>query len=403
MLRFWLIVLATLAVVMGLSAWSLGAVLPARWLARGRVAMAALDALSLLLFFGLIRWHDGISESLLRAGVILFSMYWMAKLVFLVLVGIASAVRGAYRFFVADAPLVPVDMERRRLLKGAAAFPAAALASGVYGGTAGRTEVALREFSVPVPGIDDALDGFRVAQLSDIHLGLFFSLEEWRALLEETAATGADALAVTGDLFDDDDMNAEAAQILDAFVPRFPKGIWFCYGNHEHFRNIQATREALAKTRIHVLDDASGQVMDGKRPLWFLGVDYPRSRSVFTVDGEKSLEAAMKDVPENAVKVLLAHHPDFFDSAARRGIELVLSGHTHGGQLGAFGVPLVPPVFKYMRGVYHVGRTVGYVHCGNGSWFPYRLGCPPEIAVFALKKTDWDLRMKMLPSKDEEK
>ncbi len=386
MLRFWLIVAAVLCVVLGLSAWSLGAVIPARWLTRARAAMVTLDIASLLLFFGLIRRHDGISETLLRTGVILFSIYWMAKLVLMVLVGIGCALRGVYRFFVSDIIITPMDMERRRLLKGAAALPVAAAAAGVYGGTAGRTDIALREYIVPVPGIDDALDGFCVAQISDVHLGLFFSLEEWCALLEQAAATGADALAVTGDLFDDNDMNAEAARILDEYVPRFPKGIWFCYGNHEYFRNIGATEEALAKTRVHVLRDESALVTDGARPLWFLGVDYPRMRSLFKLDGAKSMEKAMQGVPGNAVKVLLAHHPDFFDAAAQYGVELALAGHTHGGQLGLFGIPIVPPVFKYMRGVYHVGKTFGYVHCGNGSWFPYRFGCPPEIAVFVLKK-----------------
>ena len=386
MLRFWLIVATVLCVVMGLSSWSLGAVLPARWLSRGRIIIATLDIASLLLFFGLIRRHDGISEMLLRAGVILFSMYWMAKLVLMVLVGIGCALRGVYRFFVSDIIITPYDMERRRLLEGAAPLPVGPAAAGVYGGTVGRTDIALREFIVPVPGIDDALDGFCIAQLSDIHLGLFFSLEEWRALLEQAAATDADALAVTGDLFDDDDMNAEAARILDEYVPRFPKGIWFCYGNHEYFRNIEATEEALSKTRVHVLRDESALAVDGARPLWFVGVDYPRMRALFAVDGSASMETAMRGVPKNAVKVLLAHHPDFFDAAAKHNVELALAGHTHGGQLGIFGMPIVPPVFKYMRGVYHVGKTFGYVHSGNGSWFPYRLGCPPEIAVFVLKK-----------------
>ena len=337
MLRFWLIVATVLCVVMGLSAWSLGAVLPARWLSRGRIIIATLDIASLLLFFGLIRRHDGISETLLRVGVILFSMYWMAKLVLMVLVGIGCALRGVYRFFVSDIIITPMDMERRRLLKGAAALPVAAAAAGVYGGTVGRTDIALREFIVPVPGIDDALDGFCIAQLSDIHLGLFFSLEEWRALLEQAAATDADALAVTGDLFDDDDMNAEAARILDEYVPRFPKGIWFCYGNHEYFRNIEATEEALSKTRVHVLRDESALAVDGARPLWFVGVDYPRMRALFAIDGSASMETAMRDVPKNAVKVLLAHHPDFFDATAKHNVELALAGHTHGGQLGIFG------------------------------------------------------------------
>ncbi len=385
MLRFWLIVAAVLGVVMGLSYWSLGAVLPTRFLARGRAVILGLDIVSLALFFGLIRRHDGVPEPVLRAGAILFSMYWMAKLVLLLLVAIAALGRGLFRFCCGKD--VPVDPERRRLLKGAAVLPAAAALAGVYGGTAGRTNVALREFSVPVPGLDGGLEGFRIAQLSDIHLGMFFSLEEWRGLLEQTAATGADALAVTGDLFDDNDMNAEAARILDEFVPRFPKGIWFCYGNHEYFRNIAGTEAALAKTRVHVLRDEAALVAEGVRPLWFVGVDYPRVRSLFAVDGAASMEKAMRDVPGNAVKVLLAHHPDFFDGAAKYGMELALAGHTHGGQLGLFGIPMVPPLFKYMRGVYHVGPTMGYVHSGNGSWFPYRFGCPPEIAVFSLQGT----------------
>ncbi len=385
MLRFWIIVILVLGTVMGLSYWAMGTVLPTRWLARGRGMAAALDLVSLALFFVLLRWHAGVPEGFLRAGVIVFSMYWMAKLSFLLLAALVSIARGAHHAVFVSVGDAPQDLERRRFLTGAAILPAA-LASGIYGGTAGRTGLVLREFDVPVPGLGDSLDGFRIAQLSDVHLGLFFSLEEWRGLLERAAATGADALAVTGDIFDDDSMNAQAAEILDEFVPRFPKGVWFCYGNHEHFRNIRATREALAKTSVHVLCDSSGKAVDGDRPLWFMGVDYPRSRSVFVMDGASSLDGAMRDVPENAVKVLLAHHPDYFDSAAERGVELVLSGHTHGGQLGLFGVPIVPPVFKYMRGVYHVGKTFGYVHSGNGSWFPYRFGCPPEIAVFALRK-----------------
>ncbi len=387
MLRFWIIVFLVLGTVLGLSFWAMGTVLPARWLTRGRWITAAFDIASIVLFFALIRWHSGVPESVLRTAMIAFSMYWMAKLVLIVLAALVSLARSVHHAVFISGSDAPQDMERRQLLKGAAILPAA-LAVGVYGGTEGRTGLALREFDVPVSGIDGKLDGFRIAQLSDIHLGLFFSLEEWRELLEQAAATKADALAVTGDLFDDDDMNAEAAAILDEYVPRFPKGIWFCFGNHEHFRNISKTREALARTRIHVLCDGSEQVIDGARPLWFAGVDYPRSRSVFKLDGAASLQTAMKDVPANAVKVLLAHHPDFFDGAAEQGVELVLSGHTHGGQIGFLGVPIVPPVFKYMRGVYHIGSTMGYVHSGNGSWFPYRLGCPPEIAVFTIRKSE---------------
>ena len=101
-------------------------------------------------------------------------------------------------------------------------------------------------------------------------------------------------------------------------------------------------------------------------------------------------EEAYKNIPQGAISVLLAHHPDFIDRGAEQGAAAVLTGHTHGGQIGLLGVSIAPPLFKYMRGIYNVdskgnGKTFGYVHSGNGSWFPFRLGCPPEIAVFTLK------------------
>ena len=97
------------------------------------------------------------------------------------------------------------------------------------------------------------------------------------------------------------------------------------------------------------------------------------------------MDLAVKDIPENSPVILLVHHPDFFDSAVKRNVQLTLSGHTHGGQIGIMGVPIVPPVFKYMRGLYQQDKNYCYVHVGNGSWFPYRFGCPPEIAVFTLE------------------
>ena len=83
--------------------------------------------------------------------------------------------------------------------------------------------------------------------------------------------------------------------------------------------------------------------------------------------------------------VLLAHHPEFIDNGAEKKAVLTLTGHTHGCQLGIFGIPLIP-MFKYNRGMFIQGDSHGYVHSGNGSWFPYRLGCPPEIAYFTLRR-----------------
>ena len=121
-------------------------------------------------------------------------------------------------------------------------------------------------------------------------------------------------------------------------------------------------------------------------PLVVAGVDYPFPRDHFAALAKAYTAEAMEGIPSGALTVLLAHHPDFFDEAVSYGVQLVLSGHTHGGQIGLFGVPLVPPLFRYMRGWYTQGQTKLYVHSGNGSWFPYRLGCPPEIAYFRFER-----------------
>ena len=380
-LLFWLILLTVLGAVAALAWWGLGAVMQGGRLTTCRRWLLLFDVASPLALF--VGGHVfSLPDGLARLAIILLSGLWMAQLLFGVLVAL---VRGVRRLF--QHPATPQDPARRRLLQGAVVYPLLAGSAGVYGSTAGRTKTVVREFSVPLSGIGAEIDGFRVAQISDIHLGLFFSLDDLTALLEETAALGADALVITGDLFDDDDLNVAAVDRVDAFVARFPHGIWFCYGNHEYFRDIDRTKQALARSRIRVLANDRARVVEGARPLYFAGVDYPKRRAEFDALRERYTEEAMRGIPRGAVTIFLAHHPDFIDDAAERGAALVLTGHTHGGQIGLFGVPLAPPVFKYMRGLYRVGDTIGYVHCGNGSWFPYRLGCPPEIAVFRLEKT----------------
>ncbi|MBQ7515841.1 MAG: metallophosphoesterase [Schwartzia sp.] len=378
MLFFWLILLTVLSVVAGLAWWAMGAVVPGGRLSKYRGGLLFLDVVSIALLLAGPRLPLPVEAQ--RSGLILLSIFWMTQLIFGVLVALLRMVR----FVLQRQPEEP-DAERRRLLRGAALYPLLAAAAGAYGGLVERTAIVVREIPVPLPGIGPEMEGFRIAQISDIHLGLFFHLDDLKQLLEQAAATGAAALAITGDLFDDDAQNEDAAVLVDRYTGRFPHGIWFCYGNHEHFRNLRRTKAALTRTSIRVLENENVRLLDGTRPLYFAGVDYPFPRTAFEEKEKDFTARALGDLPPSAVTVLLAHHPDFIDDAAARKTALVLTGHTHGGQIGFLGVPLVPPVFKYMRGLYRVGDTLGYVHPGNGSWFPFRLGCPPEIAVFTLK------------------
>ena len=266
-----------------------------------------------------------------------------------------------------------------------AVMAAVALGLSLYGSFVERHELRTVEYTVPVEGLGERLEGYRIAQLSDVHLGSFYSLEDFRELLEKTAEERPDMLVVTGDVFDNAGMTMQAARLLDSYSDRFPQGIYYCRGNHEHFRGIPLLEIALQDTSIHNLVNSSVLVLEDSRPLYIAGVDYPMQREQFDYLADAYTKKAMTGVPDNAVKILLAHHPDFLKNAAEYHAELVLSGHTHGGQLGFEGMPLVPPVFEYMRGWYSQGATRLYVHPGNGSWFPFRLGCQPEIAIFTLR------------------
>ena len=266
-----------------------------------------------------------------------------------------------------------------------AVMAAVALGLSLYGSFVERHELHTVEYIVPVEGLGERLDGYRIAQLSDVHLGSFYSLEDFRELLEKTAEEQPDVLVVTGDVFDNAGMTMQAARLLDSYSDRFPQGIYYCRGNHEYLRGIPLLEIALQDKRIHNLVNSNVLVLEDSRPLYIAGVDYPMQREQFDYLADAYTKKAMAGVPDNAVKILLAHHPNFIKNAAAYDTALVLSGHTHGGQLGFEGMPLVPPVFEYMRGWYSQGATRLYVHPGNGSWFPFRLGCQPEIAIFTLR------------------
>ena len=284
------------------------------------------------------------------------------------------------------------DPQRRKVLAHGLIYPFLSLAVALYGNRVEKNSDVENFYDVPIKNLPPELDGFKLAQISDLHLGAYFSLERLESLLQRIADSKPDLLAITGDIFDDVRMNPAAIKIVDSFTDKFKFGIWYIHGNHEHFRGIHAIEQMLAQTKINWLVNRSKNVTS---KLYILGVDYP-SRAPVTSTTDKDREkifaearhsyvsGAMVNVPDDAVKILLAHHPEFIDDGAERNCALTLTGHTHGSQFGIFGVPLFP-VFKYTRGVVKIGDSFGYVHVGNGSWFPFRIGCPTEIAYFTLK------------------
>ena len=192
-------------------------------------------------------------------------------------------------------------------------------------------------------------------------------------------------LVITGDLIDELALLSPTMERLAAFQSQLPQGIFFCWGNHEYFRDINSIRKALDKSPIVVLENSNKAVGNG---LYLAGVDYPWSKDKGgqEVVRRQFFAQAIRGIPADAFTVLLTHHSSFLDDAFAAGIPLSLAGHTHGGQVNIFGKSLLPVQYKYMRGMFRQGDSYGYVSVGTGHWLPLRIGCPAEVSVFTLQR-----------------
>jgi predicted MPP superfamily phosphohydrolase len=256
----------------------------------------------------------------------------------------------------------------------------------MHGTYSARFEMAVRRLELPFRKLPPALRGFKIAQISDTHVGTFFTLDRLDEVIELVKQEKPDMVVITGDLIDDLTLLRPCIAKLSQFAAVIPYGIYYCWGNHEYFRDIKRIREELLKSPIHVLGNSNAPIVVGETTFYMLGVDYPWA----TTNPEKKekqrqfLAKAQANIPDEAFKILLAHHSDFIADGFANEIPLTLSGHTHGGQINLLGHSLLPIKYQYMRGLYQENHNYGYVNVGAGQWFPFRIGCPPEISIFTL-------------------
>ncbi len=346
------------------------------------------NLLIILIIFGGFIVRNYLSDSAIEFLGSFSTVFLLTQLICGVLVIIALIVRAIYKKF--HKP-TPYNENRRKALKYGLIYPLMGLAVSLYGNRIERMEIVDNFFDIPIKNLPEELNGFTIAQISDVHLGAYFSLERLEKLLDRISVAKPDILAITGDIFDDVSINDAAIKLVDSYCDKFKYGIYYCHGNHEHFRGIPHIEEQLSKTKIHWLVNESAHV---KGNLYVIGVDYPpaapvmksggrgKADEVFYSQMQNYIEKSLKDIPYNANVILLAHHPEFFDYAIPKNIPLTLTGHTHGAQV--WGLHLLE-VFKYTRGMYQKDNCYCYVHAGCGSWFCFRLFTPPEVAYFTLK------------------
>lgn len=241
----------------------------------------------------------------------------------------------------------------------------------------------IRRHVVYVDGLPESFDGYRVAQISDLHCGPFASglrVTRWVAAVN---ALGADLVAVTGDLIvSGSSFVPVVAAALGGLRAR--DGVFASMGNHDYFTDGESLVTALERAGLTVLRNQGVDVVRGDGAIHVAGVDDTWTRRA---DVERALSAWRADMPV----VLLAHDPDLFPQAVDRGVALTLSGHTHGGQVGvplfARKLNLARVMTPFTTGFYQVGSATLYVNRGLGTTGPpVRLGVPPEIAVFTLRR-----------------
>ena len=281
----------------------------------------------------------------------------------------------------------PVDAGRRL-------FVARAVAGGALlaaGGAAARAvrsatgEPSVKEVPVKLARLPGQLSGFTLAQISDLHVGPSIREKEVRRVVDLTNALRPDAIVITGDLVDG--TVAELRAATDHLGRLSAKhGVFFITGNHEYYSGAGAWLAELRRLGIRTLENervALGDRAPGGASLDLAGVyDWSVARGE---DGRwPALDEALRGRDPDRSLVLLAHQPRGVAEAVAGGVELQLSGHTHGGQIFPWNY-VVSAVYPYSKGLYRHGDGQIYVSCGTGYWGPpMRLGAPAEVGKIVL-------------------
>jgi predicted MPP superfamily phosphohydrolase len=306
----------------------------------------------------------------------------------------------------ATPPVVQPRLSRRELMSAAAvAAPPLAAAFATRQAMAQMGEFRIRKIELVIPQLPADLDGLTIAHVTDLHIGRFMPPRLTGAMADATNALQCDLIAFTGDLIDASQRDVSPGiQFMNYLRPR--SGMVMIEGNHDVVWNAGAFEadikdaglpllldEAMTfripgrTTPVQFLGTTWGELMSGRqlhragkeRDYWF------REYSNEARDASVRRVAAMREPA--AFPILLAHHPHAFDAAATAGFPLVLSGHTHGGQIMlTHNIGAGPLRFRYWAGLYRKPGSQMFISNGIGSWFPLRVNAPSEIVKITLKR-----------------
>lgn len=299
---------------------------------------------------------------------------------------LAPAARGTAELELTAKPPPSEVVTRRRAIErfaGVSIFGATSAALG-WGMVRGRHSFGLEEVVVRVEGWPRVLDGYTIAQVSDIHVGAFVGDRELDEGFDLITKLRPDLVVATGDLvdFDGDAVGPLALRLLRANAR---DGAYAILGNHDHYAGPATVAGHLRAAGVGVLSNASVRLRGGDGGGFaLLGVDdlIGRTRHSPGYAGP-DLGVALRGLAPELPRILLAHQPKYFDEVAGR-VALQLSGHTHGGQIN-LGFRPADLIMKYVAGRYESDGSTLYVNRGFGvSGPPSRVGAPPEVTKIVI-------------------
>jgi predicted MPP superfamily phosphohydrolase len=276
---------------------------------------------------------------------------------------------------------------RRHVLNAAGnALMAAPFAAMGYGALVQRTDFRVREVDLPIAGLPQDLENLRILHLSDIHLSAFLSENEFARVIDASLELRPHLAVVTGDLI------SGPRDPLDACIRQLARlkadaGIFGCMGNHERFARVEDyTERGCARYGIRFLRGQNQPLRFGAAEVNLAGCDYYSWRQ-----RDSYLAGMERLVQPGTLNILLQHNPDVFPVAARQGYNLLLAGHTHGGQVtveileqsinpARFFTPFVYGTYRELNASAYVTRGIGTIGV------PARIGAPPEISLLRLRK-----------------
>ncbi len=290
-----------------------------------------------------------------------------------------------------SSPITKQTSSRRDFLK-ASVFGAAGLA--LYSGEVERHWIDVAQRDIALRGMSADFEGMRIAQLSDIHMDYFTEPYFLRRVIERINQLKPDAVFLTGDFvtsgrWPKSNAHEAAWQCAGILKGLECKSVYAVLGNHDVAAGPAVVEAALRSAGIIVLRNSFLPIERGSGRMWLAGLDDP---VVGGPDLDATIPAKIRNVRNEPV-VLLCHAPDYAthvqSQAAGQAVDLMLSGHTHGGQirLPLIGALVLPPMGqRFIEGWFQLGRMGLYVNRGIGTiGLPFRLDCPPEITLFTLR------------------